>query len=105
MSDKDNPHFTEIFWFCCFITLCGFAYISAVTFILIPEKNQRTVDTVVGFVLGSVIMSAVGYLLGGNPAGTKKTTLVPENSDTTVQVSTVSTDKKTDIENEITTKT
>lgn len=89
MSDQNNPHFTQIFWFCVYVFTAGFAYIIAVTFLPIPEKNQRIVDTATGFVLGSMIMSAIGYLLGGNPAtATKKTSILPENSDTLVQTTT-----------------
>ena len=80
MADQNNPHFREIFWFCVFIVFLGFGYIFYVTVFEIPDKNQRTVDTVVGFALGSMVMSAVGYLLGGNPAAQK-----PKPPDTNVE--------------------
>lgn len=71
MADQQNPHFEKIFWFCVYIITIGFGYIFYVTIAVIPDKNQRTVDTVVGFALGSMVMSAVGYLLGGNPTAQK----------------------------------
>lgn len=87
MADQNNPHFKELFWFCVGIVAIGFGYIFYVTIEAIPEKNQRTVDTVVGFALGSMVMSAVGYLLGGNPTQSKakdnnNTTMVEPDIDT-----------------------
>jgi len=78
MADQQNPHFEKIFWFCVFLVFIGFGYIFYVTIFPIPEKNQRTVDTVVGFALGSMVMSAVGYLLGGNPTAQKQK--APDNN-------------------------
>lgn len=104
MADKENPHFREIFWFCVGIVAIGFGYIFYVTVATIPDKNQRTVDTVVGFALGSMVMSAIGYLLGGNPAANKKSTsVIPENSETTITATT--TTKTEDTDSEITTNT
>lgn len=71
MADQNNPHFREIYFFCLLVFTSGFLYIIAVTFLAIPKENQRIVDTATGFVLGSMIMSAIGYLLGGNPTGAK----------------------------------
>lgn len=73
MADQNNPHFKDLYWFCVLVVGLGFGYVIAVTFLTIPEKNQRTVDTVVGFCLGSMVMSGVGFLLGGNPTAAKKT--------------------------------
>ncbi len=84
MADQNNPHFKELFWFCVGIVAIGFGYIFYVTIALIPDKNQRTVDTVVGFALGSMVMSAVGYLLGGNPSASKKTDTKVEGDNNTV---------------------
>ncbi len=88
MADQNNPHFKELFWFCVGIVVIGFGYIFYVTIEAIPEKNQRTVDTVVGFALGSMVMSAVGYLLGGNPTQSKQkdTTILPTSTIDTVNI-------------------
>ncbi len=84
MADQNNPHFKELFWFCVGIVLVGFGYIFYVTIAFIPKENQRTVDTVVGFALGSMVMSAVGYLLGGNPSASKKADTKVEGDNNTV---------------------
>jgi hypothetical protein len=71
MADQNNPHFDKLYWFCVLVFITGFSYIVSITFLAIPKENQRIVDTATGFVLGSMIMSAIGYLLGGNPTGAK----------------------------------
>lgn len=67
MADQNNPHFKEIFWFIVLTTICVLGYCTAVSFINVPEKNMRVVDTITGFLLGTVLSSGIGYLLGGNP--------------------------------------
>jgi len=95
MSDKDNPHFDKIYWFIMVTTIISFAYIGAVTFLAIPKENQHIVDTVTGFLLGTVIGSAIGYLLGGNPTASRKAiSILPPNSET--QVTTASNEVKLD---------
>lgn len=86
MADHNNPHFDKLYWFCVMVILIGFSYIVAVTFLKIPEENQRTVDTTTGFVLGSMVSAAIGYLLGGNPKTHERTPIIPENSDTNINI-------------------
>ncbi len=94
MADQNNPHFKELFWFCVGIVLVGFGYIFYVTIAYIPKENQRTVDTVVGFALGSMVMSAVGYLLGGNPTQSKKDATIINPDANTINID--NTNKKED---------
>lgn len=68
MSDQNNPHFKEIFWFIVLTTFLVMAYCTAVSFYNVPKENMRVVDTITGFLLGTVLASGIGYLLGGNPA-------------------------------------
>lgn len=84
MADQNNPHFKPIFYYIVFTTIFAFGYITAVTFLTVPKENQRTVDTVTGFLLGSVVMAGVGYLLGGNPASASKNPLFPSDSSTAI---------------------
>ena len=57
------------------------AYVLLITFISIPEKNQRFVDITLAFLLG-VLSNASSYLTGGNPQ--KK---APEIGNTTAEIS------------------
>lgn len=41
-------------------------YITAVTFLPIPEENVRVVDTVVGFVLGTILAGIIGFVYGSS---------------------------------------
>lgn len=79
MADQDNPHFTKIFWYIVFTTTLVFAYCVAVSFYPIPTQNTRVVDTITGFLLGTILSAGVGYLLGGNPIISRK----PANTDST----------------------
>lgn len=95
MADMNNPHFGKIFWYIMTTTLISFGYLVMVTLKAIPEKNQHTVDFAVGFLLGTVISSGAGYLLGGNPnTPTKKTSVLPEDSETTITATTTSTNNQ-----------
>ena len=67
MADHNNPHFPAIYRFIFFTTILVFIYCAAVTFLEVPKENTRVVDTITGFLLGTVLASGIGYLLGGNP--------------------------------------
>lgn len=73
MADLDNPHFNKIFWYIVFTTALVFGYCVAVSFYPIPSQNTRVVDTITGFLLGTILSAGVGYLLGGNPVINRKT--------------------------------
>ena len=62
-----DPHFGKIFWYVVYITTIVFGYVFCVTFLHVPKENQRFVDIAFGFMLGSVLGSGIGYLLGGSP--------------------------------------
>ena len=70
----------RIFWFVVYITTTVFAYIFAVTFLHIPKENMRFVDIAFGFLLGTVMGSGIGYLLGGSPEKKKDTTINGDNN-------------------------
>jgi putative flippase GtrA len=54
-------NFVTIFW-----SLCSAAYIAAVTFFDIPEDNQRVVDQVLGFLMGTVVATIMNFWLGSS---------------------------------------
>lgn len=70
MEQKD--HFDKIYLYVCITSLVVLIYVLCITFLPIPEKNQRFVDIALAFLLG-FISSNSGYLTGGNPLQTKKT--------------------------------
>jgi len=56
VKEKDPSHTPFLNFFAFWIISCVFAYIAAITFLLVPESNIRFADTSLGFLLGVVIM-------------------------------------------------
>lgn len=59
-------HFKHLFWFCAVVFLLSFSAMLALLFFEIPEANREMASNAQGFLQGSLIMSAVGFLLTGN---------------------------------------
>lgn len=72
MADTNDPHFSKIFWYISASSFFVFLYIAAITFLPIPKDNQRFADTILGFLLGTVLAGGAGYLVGGTPQSIKK---------------------------------
>lgn len=63
---REETKFKYLFWFCAFVFVVSF---SAMMFLLvydIPDKNREMASNTQGFLQGSLIMSAIGFLLTGN---------------------------------------
>ncbi len=60
-------------WYAVLVTLLGAAYIGAITFGTVPEENRAWVDTILGFVLGTVVSTATGYMIGSSKSSSDKT--------------------------------
>lgn len=69
--------FNKLFWLCVGLISTGFLFLVALVWIPIPEANIRFADVTQGFVTGSMVTGAIGYLLGGNPNNAKKQTAIP----------------------------
>lgn len=79
----DDKKFTLIFWFCVGITTCGLILLAAIIFLPIPKENQQTANVALGFLTGTMITGAIGYLLGGNPSAKKPESQIPVSGDNT----------------------
>ena len=69
-GDKWLARFVPIlssFW-----SVVATTYIFAVTFIQIPEANQRFADTVLGFMLATVVATILNFFLGSSDGSKKK---------------------------------
>lgn len=53
-----------VYWFSILWSLFAMGFIGCVSFMAVPEANQRTVDTVMGFLLGTAISSIFSFFLG-----------------------------------------
>jgi hypothetical protein len=61
-SDVFSKRFTmylTIFW-----SIAAVSYISVITFCVIPEKNIRFADTILGFMLGTVVATLLNFWYG-----------------------------------------
>lgn len=48
-------------YFAVWLVTCAMTYVAAITFVQVPEKNQRFADTVLGFILGTVLGAPIGF--------------------------------------------
>lgn len=63
--------YLAIFW-----SLFAAVYIGAITFAEIPVANTRFADTILGFILGTVIATILNFFLGSTSDSRKKTDLM-----------------------------
>jgi hypothetical protein len=62
-----------VYYFTAGWSLFSAVYIAMITILPIPTANLRFVDTVLGFLLGTVIATAVNYFLGSSRGSAIKT--------------------------------
>lgn len=62
------------FWFGVFSVAVGFAYVTAITFLHIPESGKQTANIALGFIMGTMLKDIYAYLYGGSPANALKKT-------------------------------
>lgn len=61
-----------IYYFAILWTIAAIVYIGCITFIQIPDDNIRFADTILGFMLGTVISTIVGFFFGSSAASRSK---------------------------------
>jgi hypothetical protein len=65
--DSDDPLVRRfVYYFVSFWSVLSAAYIGCITFGEIPESNIRFADTILGFVLGTMVASMFQFLLGSS---------------------------------------
>lgn len=55
-----------VYYLATFWSVVGAMYIFLITFLGIPEANQRFADTTLGFLLGTIIATIIGYFFGSS---------------------------------------
>ena len=71
---SDDPFVRRfIYLFAIFWSLASAAYIGFITFGEIPERNVRFADTILGFVLGTLIATIVQFFYGSSKGSQDKT--------------------------------
>jgi MFS-type transporter involved in bile tolerance (Atg22 family) len=61
-----------IYYYAIFWSISAVLYIAFITFGEIPEANIRYADTVLGFLLGTIIATIVGYFYGSSRSSFNK---------------------------------
>jgi hypothetical protein len=70
-----------VYWFSIAWSLFAMVFLLSTTFMDIPEKNVRTVDTVLGFLLGTAISSIFSYFLGTSYSSRSKDVTINKLAD------------------------
>ena len=71
---SDDPFVRRfIYYFAIFWSVMSAAYIGFITFGEIPERNVRFADTILGFVLGTLIATIVQFFYGSSKGSQDKT--------------------------------
>jgi len=70
-SDRGTVSPVKIFWLVVGLISFGCCYIILTTFCTIPKDNIRFADSYQGFIVGTLITTAIGYYLVNSPT-TKK---------------------------------
>jgi len=74
-TDKNMLRFVlAVLW-----TVFACTYIMGITFWEIPENNLRIVDTIVGFLLGTICATIIGFYFGSSHGSSEKTDLLKTN--------------------------
>jgi hypothetical protein len=71
--DSDDPLVRRfVYYFVSFWSVLSATYIGCITFVTIPLDNIRFADTILGFVLGTMVASMFQFLLGSSLGSRKK---------------------------------
>lgn len=72
---QQQDSFTKraIYYLAYFWSLSAVLYIFFVSFFEIPENNQRLVDTITGFLLGTIIAAIINFFFGSSHGSQAKT--------------------------------
>lgn len=65
--ESDDPLVRRfVYYFITFWSVLSASYVGAITFATIPEANVRFADTILGFVLGTMVAAMFQFLLGSS---------------------------------------
>lgn len=76
MKTNFEKHF--VMYLATFFSVASTIYIYCVTFFNVPKENQRVVDTIIGFLLGTLIATIVNYFFGSSKGSADKSKIISE---------------------------
>jgi hypothetical protein len=72
--ESDDPFVRRfIYYYAIFWSVSAAAYIGFITFGYIPEQNVRFADTILGFILGTLVATIVQFFYGSSKGSQEKT--------------------------------
>jgi len=77
-DDWFAKNFTNLF--AAFWSIAAAVYIYFVTFTTFPQANQRFADTILGFLMGTIIASIIGFYYGSSLGSKEKTEILKEKN-------------------------
>lgn len=63
-DDKFSKRF--VYYFAMFWSVFAVIYIGCITFVEIPKENVRFADVIIGFLLGTIIATIIGFFYGNS---------------------------------------
>ncbi len=74
MNDDTDIIFNRRFlaYFAIGLCVAAFGYVVAITFLAIPKENARFADTVLGFILGTVMATPIAFFYGSSKSSQAK---------------------------------
>jgi len=67
-----------VYYFATAVLLFSVVYISAITFCKIPEENIRFADTILGFLLGTLLTTIINFFFGTSKSSQSKDTVISD---------------------------
>jgi hypothetical protein len=69
-----------VYYLASFWSVVSAAYVGAVTFVPIPKGNERVLDTVLGFLLGTIVATIINYFMGSSSGSAAKNEILLSNA-------------------------
>ena len=66
MNDTDIFNRRFLAYFAVGLCVAAMAYVAAITFLPLPKDNARFADTVLGFILGTVMATPIAFFYGSS---------------------------------------
>lgn len=72
MNDPDLFNRRFLAYFAVGLVVAGMTYLAAITFIPIPEANIRFADTILGFIIGTLVAAPIAFFYGSSKGSQAK---------------------------------
>lgn len=76
--DAESARTKFLYNFAYLWSVSTIVYVFCVTFTHIPESNVRIVDTIIGFLMGTIISGLIGYFYGSSHSSSRKDDTIKE---------------------------